>query len=125
LPTWPFDSVAPVAWAGVTPATFCTLSRTSGGGKSGCSRPGAFTEVESYLLATGVHADVPLIIEVDDLLETFEDTIVHVSLHETWVGSFIRLVHTWVLEEPAELGDVARNVVEEPGPIRRRIGIRT
>src|SRR5208282_4078325 len=35
LPTWPFDSVAEVAWEGGTPVTFWTLSRTSGGGKSG------------------------------------------------------------------------------------------
>src|ERR1700680_4755369 len=28
--TWPFDSVAEVAWEGGTPVTFWTLSRTSG-----------------------------------------------------------------------------------------------
>jgi hypothetical protein len=44
---------------------------------------GAFTEVESDLLAAPVHSDVPLIIKMDDLLETLEDAIVHVSLHET------------------------------------------
>src|SRR4030081_3167678 len=35
LPICPLDSIAEVAWAGVTPETFCTFSRTSGGGNSG------------------------------------------------------------------------------------------
>jgi hypothetical protein len=86
---------------------------------------GAVTEVESYLLAAGVHGDVPLIVEMDDLLETFEDAIVHVSLHETWGRSCVHIARTWRLEESTELEDVARNVVEEPGPIGRRIGVAT
>ena len=49
----------------------------------------AFAEVESDLLTAGVHSNVPLVIEVDDLLETLEDAIVHVSLHETWGGSSV------------------------------------
>ena len=65
----------------------------------------AFTKVESYLLATGIHGDIPLIIEMDDLLETLKDAIVHVSLHETWGRSFVLVVVTRCLEESTELDD--------------------
>jgi len=65
----------------------------------------SFTKVESYLLATGIHGDIPLIIEMDDLLETLKDAIVHVSLHETWGRSFVLVVVTRCLEESTELDD--------------------
>src|ERR1700730_8942430 len=86
---------------------------------------GAYTEVESYLLAAGVYGDVPLIVEMDDLLETLEDSIVHVSLHETWGRSSVHVAVTRCLEESTELEDVSRNVVEEPGPLGRRIVVGT
>src|SRR6202011_4941764 len=91
----------------------------------GVAGRGAIAEVESYLLAAGVHGDVPLIVEMDDLLEALEDAIVHVSLHETRVGSSVHVAVTRRLEESTELEDVARNFLEEPGPIGRRIGVGT
>src|ERR1700746_1742673 len=85
----------------------------------------ALTQVESYLLAASVHGDVPLIVEMDDILETLKDAIVHVSLHETWGRSFVHVAVTRCLEESTELDDVAWNVVEEPGPIGCRMGVST
>ena len=39
-------------------------------------------KVEDDLFAVGVHRNVSLIIEVDDLRETLEDAVVHVGLYE-------------------------------------------
>src|ERR1700739_3507731 len=85
----------------------------------------ALTQVESYLLAASVHGDVPLIVEMDDILETLKDAIVHVSLHETWGRSFVHVAVTRCLEESPELNDVAGTFVEEPGSVGRRIGVGT
>jgi len=82
-------------------------------------------EVESDLLAIGVNRDVPLIVEVDDILEALEDAVVHVRLHEIWRRPLVRAAHARRLEEAAKLGDVARNILVEPRPIRSRIGIGT
>src|ERR1700674_5968927 len=74
----------------------------------------AIAEVESDLVAAGVHGDVPLIVEMDDLLEALEYAIVHVSLHETRGRSSGHVAVTRRLEESTELEDVARNFLEEP-----------
>ena len=83
----------------------------------------ALAEVESDLLAAGVHRDVSLIVEVDHIFEALEDAVVHVGLHEIWRRPLVCAAHTWRLEEAAELGDVARSVLVESGPIGRRIGV--
>jgi hypothetical protein len=53
-----------------------------------------FTEVKSYFLPAGVHSDVSLVVKMDYLLETLEDAVVHVSLHEAGAGSFVRVTRT-------------------------------
>ena len=84
----------------------------------------AFTEVEGYLLTTGVHGNVPLVIKMDDLLETFEYAVMHVCLYKSWVGALVHVAHAWCLKEPTELGNITRNLIVESGSIRRWIGIR-
>jgi hypothetical protein len=81
--------------------------------------------VESNLLAAGVHGDVSLVVEVDDIFEALEYAVVHVGLHEVRRGPLVRAAHTRRLEEAAELGDIARNILVESGPIGRRIGVGT
>src|SRR6266404_3639028 len=67
---------------------------------------------------------VPLVIKMNDLLETFEYPIMHVSPHKCRVWALVRVPYTRCLKESAELRDVTRNSFVKPGPIRRRIGIR-
>ncbi len=85
----------------------------------------AFPEIKSYLLAVGVDRDIPLVVEVDDVFEALEDAVVHISLHEIRRRPLVRAAHTRGLEEPTELGNVARNIFVEPGPIRSRIRVGT
>src|SRR5258708_9663968 len=85
----------------------------------------ALAEVECDLLAARVHSDVPFVVKVDDVLEALEDAVVHVSLHEIWRRPLVRAPHTRRLEEAAELGNVARNILVESGAIGRRIGVGT
>src|SRR6266481_8719165 len=93
--------------------------------ESGVAGRRTLAEVESDLLGIGVHRDVSLIVEVDDILEALEDAVVHVSLHEIWRRPLVRAAHTRRLEESAKLGDVARNILVESGPIGRRIRVST
>src|SRR6202035_1340299 len=85
----------------------------------------AFPEVKSYLLAVGVYGDIPLIVEMDDVFEALEDAVMHVCFREIRRRSFVRAAHARSLEEPSELGNVARNIFVKPGPIRRRIWVGT
>src|SRR5258707_12319925 len=93
--------------------------------ESGVAGRRALAEVESDLLGIGVHRDVSLIVEVDDILEALEDAVVHVSLHEIWRRPLVRAAHARRLEEATKLGDVARNILVESGPIGRRIRVGT
>src|SRR6266481_2905153 len=83
----------------------------------------AFPEVKSYLLAVCVHGDIPLVVEVDDVFEALEDAVMHVCFYEIRRRPLVCAAHARGLEEPAELGNVARNIFVEPVPIRSRIRI--
>src|SRR5208283_1195452 len=100
LPTWPFDATAAVASSGDTPATFCTLSITSGGGKEPCiSGRGAEAKVEGHLVPEMIDGYVPLVIKMYDLFETLEDRIVHVGLHEARRRSLVHVADARGLEQ--------------------------
>ena len=83
----------------------------------------AVAEVEGDLLAVAVHGDVPGVVEVHDLLETLEDTIMHVRFDERRVRPQVDIARRRGQEEAPELGDVARRIVEELGPVERSDGV--
>jgi hypothetical protein len=82
-------------------------------------------EVESDLLASGVHRDVPLVVEVDDILEALEDAVMHVSLDKIRRWPLVCAAHARSLERSAKLADVTRNTLVESGAIGCRIGVST
>ena len=74
----------------------------------------------------GIHGDVPLVVEVDDLVEGLEDAVVRVRPHERRVGPAVRTCAGRRLEQPPEHGDVARGLVEEVGfPVGGEVGVAT
>ena len=76
-------------------------------------------------LTIGVYRNVPLVVEMNDVFEALEDAVMHICLQEIWRWPLVHAAHSRRLEETAELGDVARNILVESRPVGRRIGVGT
>src|SRR5690242_6103422 len=62
---------------------------------------------------------------MDDGFEALEYTVMHVGLHKVWRWSLVYASQARCLEESPELRDVARHLLIESGPIRRRVWVGT